>query len=80
LSAVREKSLGHPYTRALLAALPEKGLHPIPMQVNGNEFMGGCPFSPRCTEALPLCFFKIPEERHTHHENRHIRCHCCHTD
>ncbi len=52
----------HPYTRALLMALPQNGLHPIPLQINGNRFQGGCPFSPRCTEALPLCFKTIPGE------------------
>jgi oligopeptide/dipeptide ABC transporter ATP-binding protein len=52
----------HPYTRALLRALPQNGLHPIPLQVNGNRFQGGCPFSPRCTEAMPLCFHVEPEE------------------
>ncbi len=52
----------HPYTRALLRALPQNGLHPIPLQLNGNRFQGGCPFSPRCTEALPLCFHAEPAE------------------
>ncbi|MFK5954275.1 MAG: ABC transporter ATP-binding protein [Desulfobacterium sp.] len=52
----------HPYTRALLRALPQNGLHPIPLQLNGNRFQGGCPFSPRCTEALPLCFCAEPAE------------------
>ena len=52
----------HPYTRALLRALPRNGLHPIPLQINGKRFQGGCPFSPRCTEALPLCFKTIPAE------------------
>ncbi len=53
----------HPYTRALLRALPENGLHPIPLKVNGNTFQGGCPFSPRCTEALPCCFHLEPAEQ-----------------
>ena len=52
----------HPYTRALLRALPQNGLHPIPLQVNGNHFQGGCPFSPRCTEAKRLCFHTEPAE------------------
>ena len=58
----------HPYTRALLRALPENGLHPIPLKVNGNTFQGGCPFSPRCTEALPCCFhLEPPEQKHQHY-------------
>lgn len=52
----------HPYTRALLRALPQNGLHPIPLKVNGNRLQGGCPFSPRCTEALPRCFHAEPDE------------------
>ncbi len=52
----------HPYTRALLRALPQNGLHPIPLRVNGNRFQGGCPFSPRCAEALSFCFHVEPAE------------------
>ena len=54
----------HPYTRALLNALPENGLHPIPLRVNGNTFQGGCPFSPRCTQAQQDCFHLKPPLRH----------------
>lgn len=79
----------HPYTRALLRALPRNGLHPIPLQVNGNRFQGGCPFSPRCTDAQSLCFHVEPEEmiiplegknefyKRTgpHHQRKHSRSH-----
>lgn len=53
----------HPYTRALLKALPENGLHPIPLRVNGNTFQGGCRFSPRCINARPHCFQIEPSEQ-----------------
>lgn len=67
----------HPYTRALLKALPENGLHPIPLRVNGNTFQGGCPFSPRCTEALPCCFHAKPMEKEIHEKRKiqHITGH-----
>jgi dipeptide transport system ATP-binding protein len=50
----------HPYTAALLAALPEratsKRLPSIPGMVPGQwDRPDGCLFSPRCAFALPVC-------------------------
>jgi peptide/nickel transport system ATP-binding protein len=46
----------HPYSRALLAALPERGLRPVPgMAPRAGQALAGCPFHPRCPEVLPRC-------------------------
>ena len=56
----------HPYTRGLMASMPSlitpagnlkpiKGVVPDPYSV-----AAGCPFAPRCSEALPVCRLKIP--------------------
>ncbi len=49
----------HPYTKGLLASLPQdpsRPLRPIPGSVPGPfEEVEGCPFHPRCKEALSLC-------------------------
>jgi oligopeptide/dipeptide ABC transporter ATP-binding protein len=58
----------HPYTRGLIASLPRVG-HPaprgglpsIPGQVPSPERLpSGCPFHPRCPEALPECALREP--------------------
>ncbi len=53
----------HPYTRALLAAVPEPGKEPRP--ISGSvpdplEPPPGCRFHPRCTKALDLCKYEVP--------------------
>ena len=58
----------HPYTAALLAALPERAharrLPSIPGVVPGQfDRPVGCLFSPRCTYATDLCR-SVPPERH----------------
>jgi len=51
----------HPYTRALLNALPERvrpgeSLQSIPGSVpNLSSLLSGCAFSPRCEHAAPAC-------------------------
>ncbi|MGI6495913.1 MAG: ABC transporter ATP-binding protein [Kiritimatiellia bacterium] len=56
----------HPYTRALLAALPSletrgKRLATIPGQVpSALDFPPGCRFHPRCPEATPECARATP--------------------
>jgi peptide/nickel transport system permease protein len=58
----------HPYTRALLAASPRFGSHhsrerliPIPGKVvDPAKVEAGCPFAPRCAEALAECGGAIP--------------------
>ena len=51
----------HPYTNALLAALPANGLRPIPFNLNGRQIDGGCVFSDRCSSAKETCFEQEPE-------------------
>jgi peptide/nickel transport system permease protein len=74
----------HPYTRALLAASPRFGSHysrgrleVIPGRVtdpSGPE--PGCPFAPRCSQALPECAGKIPALISTG-DNHDVRCVNC---
>jgi oligopeptide/dipeptide ABC transporter ATP-binding protein len=51
----------HPYTRALLAALPERGgpggeIHPVAAQDEAvGELSSGCRFAPRCRFAVTEC-------------------------
>ncbi|WP_241153875.1 ABC transporter ATP-binding protein [Nocardioides pantholopis] len=68
----------HPYTAALLAAMPSKHLpgerlRPIPGTVSGAQRLPGCPFAPRCPRADDRCREVDPEPRligvHT------VRCH-----
>jgi oligopeptide/dipeptide ABC transporter ATP-binding protein len=57
---------GHPYTRGLLASLPVrakrgKRLHSIPGSVpDPSRKPEGCPFHPRCSEALASCRETFP--------------------
>jgi len=56
----------HPYTAALLAALPERAterrLPAIPGVVPGqSDRPQGCLFSPRCRFAFDACFAKAPQ-------------------
>lgn len=57
----------HPYTQGLLQALPQSRhqrgpLHTIPGRVPPPQFVPpGCPFSPRCSQALLRCWEEHPE-------------------
>lgn len=56
----------HPYTRALMEALPSGArgarLKPIPGNVPEPSAMGpGCPFAERCEIALTRCFEALPD-------------------
>jgi len=71
----------HPYTRALLAAeplpdparrathIPLKGEVPSPI-----DPPPGCPFHPRCPDALPHCATDVPTV-HTLAGHQQVRCH-----
>ena len=70
----------HPYTRALLRAVPrlggeEKRLETIPGKVPAiADFPEGCHFSGRCPLALPACASVLPELKEV--EKGHFcRCH-----
>jgi oligopeptide/dipeptide ABC transporter ATP-binding protein len=57
----------HPYTKALLGSLPKLGskepLYAIPGQPpNLARLPTGCPFHPRCAEAMPLCAEREPQD------------------
>ena len=51
----------HPYSRALLRAMPEFGGRPIPgASPELSALPAGCPFQDRCPEALPVCATTAP--------------------
>jgi oligopeptide/dipeptide ABC transporter ATP-binding protein len=59
----------HPYTRALLGAVPKLGskepLYSIPGQPpNLATLPPGCSFHPRCPEAMPRCMTEEPGDFH----------------
>ncbi|MGW5156314.1 ABC transporter ATP-binding protein [Nonomuraea wenchangensis] len=58
----------HPYTRALLDAIPSRHrrgepLRTIPGTVTGANRLSGCPFAPRCAAALDVCREENPAPR-----------------
>ena len=65
----------HPYTRGLLESVPRPSsdhLHPIPGSVPTEE-VPGCPFHPRCREAMEVCRDTLPPLL-TLPEGREVRC------
>ncbi|AFV10602.1 oligopeptide ABC transporter ATP-binding protein [Thermacetogenium phaeum DSM 12270] len=55
------KHPGHPYTRGLLASLPDNGLKPIPgSSPSLVNLPAGCKFHPRCAGAREVCAEKRP--------------------
>lgn len=63
----------HPYSQALLAAAPERGLHPIAGQApKAEEDYAGCPFAPRCQNAQNRCVTEFPG--HASFENGIVHC------
>jgi oligopeptide/dipeptide ABC transporter ATP-binding protein len=68
----------HPYTRALLAALPgveppRTRLRAIDGSAAGANALPGCPFSPRCAFARDECHRVMPPEQHL--TDAMVRCH-----
>lgn len=55
------RDMKHPYTQALLAAIPRPGSHGQPLQAipgsvpSGLERISGCAFHPRCPVAMDIC-------------------------
>jgi oligopeptide/dipeptide ABC transporter ATP-binding protein len=67
----------HPYTSALLAAIPGLDGHPV-QAIAGQpprrpDQVTGCAFAPRCPRADDLCRSAPPAERVF--EGRHVACH-----
>jgi oligopeptide/dipeptide ABC transporter ATP-binding protein len=69
----------HPYTIGLLASVPRLGarrerLAPIPGQVPGlRDQVSGCPFHPRCPEAIAACAETVPQMVEIA-PGHHVRC------
>ena len=69
----------HPYTQALLAAVPEPvfgAAHPAPLPgeiPSAVDRPSACHFHPRCARAKPLCRLEDPELREI--GGRRVRCH-----
>lgn len=71
----------HPYTRALLSAVPVADPHAArpAIRVSGDlpsplNPPNGCHFHPRCSDALPHCNSKFPDE-HAFSASHATRCH-----
>ncbi|MBS3743539.1 MAG: ATP-binding cassette domain-containing protein [Wenzhouxiangellaceae bacterium] len=74
----------HPYTRALLDAVPVAGgTRRIRRRALDGEPPsplnppGGCPFHTRCPEAMPICSRRVPRtiELEEHGRSHQVRCH-----
>jgi peptide/nickel transport system ATP-binding protein len=65
----------HPYTRALLRSYPDmstvKDLQGIKGRMDRNVV--GCPFHPRCTQAVSICREQVPDL--IDHSGRMVACH-----
>ncbi|MBN1370301.1 MAG: ABC transporter ATP-binding protein [Dehalococcoidaceae bacterium] len=67
----------HPYTRALLAAVPKPGEEPMPIPgfiPDPTNPPAGCPFHPRCSLAQDICRLEKPE-LHEIYPGHFIGCH-----
>jgi peptide/nickel transport system ATP-binding protein len=65
----------HPYSQALLNALPQQGLVPIPgNSPHPSEKLSGCAFHSRCEMTQTACRTRIPPE--TKLTNSSVRCWC----
>ena len=55
LAVAPELAAHHPYTQALLRALPENGFEALPLQAETSGAGSGCRFAQRCTHADVRC-------------------------
>jgi len=76
----------HPYTRGLIDSVPRfdrpdmNRLHSIQGQPPSLiDMPAGCPFQPRCEQAMPVCREKYPDTFHFGHE-RTVCCWLCQKD
>jgi len=56
----------HPYTKYLISSLPKFGDKTTRTSAPGRppsliDLPGGCPFHPRCTEAMDVCRVQMPD-------------------
>jgi oligopeptide/dipeptide ABC transporter ATP-binding protein len=74
----------HPYTQALLSAIPQPDLERRRKRIvlagdvpNPEHPPAGCPFHPRCPQAMDRCRAEVPLERNlgTDVKPRLVRCH-----
>jgi len=65
----------HPYTRALIRAYPNMTTVKDLQGIKGRMTrpVSGCPFHPRCTQAIDVCRAKTPKL--AWNQERHIACH-----
>jgi len=65
----------HPYTRALIRAYPNMTTVKDLQGIKGRMTrpVSGCPFHPRCTQAIDICQTRTPQL--TRNQERHIACH-----
>jgi peptide/nickel transport system ATP-binding protein len=57
------RSPAHPYTRALLDAVPRPGRPPLGMRgvpPDVVHYPTGCPYAPRCSRVLDRCRAEVP--------------------
>jgi len=82
------KSMHHPYTRGLLAALPHPGTHgtilpAIPGSVPSlHDTYAGCPFHQRCPDMLDICPVEAPQLRSSTPDrpDHRVACHLLHQE
>ncbi len=71
-----EKTLRHPYTKALWRAMPKNGFQSIPgTQPYVKDMPKGCPFGPRCELFDEECTGKIPVQVVNCGTVRCVKCH-----
>jgi peptide/nickel transport system ATP-binding protein len=65
----------HPYTRALIRAYPNMTTVKDLQGIKGRMLrpVSGCPFHPRCTQAIDICARETPQL--VWREGRHVACH-----
>ena len=69
----------HPYTKALINAIPRKDKRGIPLEnIPGKvpsieDKFSGCPFAPRCTKTQSICNETFPAAKTI--KNRKVHCH-----
>lgn len=65
----------HPYTRGLIRSYPDMTMEKDLQGIKGvmDPSAGGCPFHPRCNQAIEICRQEVPSLRLI--QGRYIACH-----